>query len=460
MAVKGAAMDSNPMKEDGTQSLHMSTPMSTLLVRDIKERETSRNARPPAPPVMKTQVNGFPAHKRRIQRSKDQQDSKVAASSKKQAVTSQDGSSTTGARSALDSGIDEENKKVLAQMSEEEIRDAKQDLMSGLSPSLIERLLKKANIEEDQTPAHELKPEPPTGHIDISTSQSPSEALPNSISSNNKTSFPTSQQPRPPPVESPNFDPDAPPTHPPLDLQPASSSSPRPSQHPIKTHFPPIPGPPPNLDPSSPTFQASLKEHYFPSLPHDPSTLSWMSAPTPAEKSAYSASLSSPSPSATANGSTNSNDTNENATTTTIPASALRFDFRGRLLPPRLAAQIPTTKGLHHHGHAPEAAGYTIPELAHLARSTVPSQRCVAYQTLGRILYRLGRGDFGQEGEDDLCDGLWDCVERGKVVEGMVQAAAVEEGEGEGNYNRSVWVTATEACWLWRKGGGRKWKGR
>ena len=56
------------------------------------------------------------------------------------------------------------------------------------------------------------------------------------------------------------------------------------------------------------------------------------------------------------------------------------------------------TAGLHHHGAAPEDAGYTIGELAHLARSTVPAQRCVAFQTLGRVLYRLGRGEFGGRG--------------------------------------------------------------
>ena len=79
----------------------------------------------------------------------------------------------------------------------------------------------------------------------------------------------------------------------------------------------------------------------------------------------------------------------------------------------------------------------------------------MAFQTLGRVLYRLGRGDFGAEGED-LCEGLWECMEKGRVVEGLVEVAA----KGEGGGNRSVWVMATEACWLWRKGGGRRWKGR
>ena len=35
-------------------------------------------------------------------------------------------------------------------------------------------------------------------------------------------------------------------------------------------------------------------------------------------------------------------------------------------------------------------AGYTLGELAHLARSTLAGQRCLSIQTLGRILHKLG----------------------------------------------------------------------
>ena len=91
-------------------------------------------------------------------------------------------------------------------------------------------------------------------------------------------------------------------------------------------------------------------------------------------------------------------------------------------------------------------------------------------QTLGRILYRLGRGDFGEEvadadGEGDgeeeegagaLCEGLWNEIEKGRVVDGLLEAAGKEGGFSGGN--RSVWVTATEAVWNWRKGGGRRLK--
>lgn len=443
MTAKGERFDLNLELGDNNQNVPTSKPTNDLLVRDIQERETPSFARPPAPPAFNDQFSGFPAHKVRTKRSPHQRDrmkaasntktgpSQVAAPLKKQASTSQDELSSTTLKGALDPSIDRENKNRLAQMSEEEIKDARQELMSGLSPSLIERLLKKANIEEDES-SMDAQVEPLRPSQDHLPRQPPFEASTKTVTFDEQTPAPPPQPADLPPSSLSNFDPDAPPTIPPPDLLPASSSfSSLSPPNPTKTHFPPIPGPPPTLDPSSPTFQASLKEHYFPSLPHDPSSLSWMKPPTPSEKSAYSPAAN------------------------TLPPSSLRFDFRGRLLPPRLAAQIPTSKGLHHHGYAPESAGYTIPELAHLARSTVPSQRCIAFQTLGRVLYRLGRGDFGDEGED-LCEGLWECMEKGRVVQGLVEAAAKGEGEG----NRSVWVTATEACWLWRKGGGRKWKGR
>ena len=120
-------------------------------------------------------------------------------------------------------------------------------------------------------------------------------------------------------------------------------------------------------------------------------------------------------------------------------------------MPPRIARAVPVSKGLHHHGEAPEAAGYTIPELARLARSKFPSQRCLAFQVLGRVLYRLGRGEWGDEGEE-MVKGLWGCVEGGKVIETLEEAAGAEGG------HQGSMAYATEALWLWRKGGGKRWK--
>ncbi|KAL2268388.1 hypothetical protein VTJ83DRAFT_3234 [Remersonia thermophila] len=272
------------------------------------------------------------------------------------------------------------------------------------------------------------------------------------------------------------FDEDAPPPVPPPNLFPikdlprmaskstttttttSSSSKPKPlpqdaadpsSQDldvPHNTHFP-APPPVPDLDPSDPDFLDKLHKKYFPTLPADPSKMAWMAPlPTPDSpadrESPYYPGQSS------------------------LPVSALRFDFRGRLVPPRLSRALPVTLGLHHHGEAPEAAGYTIPELATLARSAVAAQRCLAYQTLGRIMYRLGKGEFGgganardgtRDNDDDdggLAVSIWRLIQQGKVVEGMEEMAA-----GGGIQHMSAYCYAVEALWLLDRGGWQKrWK--
>lgn len=410
------------------------TPNPTLgLVGDIKERSPSSTQKPPSPPRQKNSESGFPAHKKRsrpstFKQSKATQPSNTHEQNPARASVPQVQDLSHGrGQGAWDSAeakkdslslsgegriIDEENKQRISQMSIEEIEEARKELLTGLSPSLIEKLLKKANIDE--------------GRADSDFGFLPADSkdrAPDAKKSPKKVTFdildptittkPDSIPPRP------RFsDPDLPPTTPPLDLIPASST-PAPLPHANS-----LPSPPP-LDPSSPNFLSSLHQTYFPSLPSSPSSLSWLATPPPSE-SPYSPDLSS------------------------LPPSSLRFDFRGHLLPPRLAAQISPAKGLHHHGDAPEAAGYTVPELARLARSSFAAQRCIAFQTLGRVLYRLGRGDFGHESE--LAEGLWGLMEDGKVLDLLVEAS----GSGERG-NRSCWATATEAVWLWRKGGGRRW---
>jgi hypothetical protein len=112
-----------------------------------------------------------------------------------------------------------------------------------------------------------------------------------------------------------------------------------------------------------------------------------------------------------------------------------------------------------------------------LSRSAVPAQRCMAYQTLGRILYRLGQGEYGvekprqdtdgpvqvaknpdtEESEDDdeadvgsaMASGLWSCIEEGRVVETMTEEANKTKG------HLTARTFAQEALWNWRRGGGR-----
>ena len=449
MAVRGQRFDINLDSVDEPDGVHFSQPgqvpgLNFGLVKDIRERTTSLDAKSPAPPKFKSSQTGFPTHKTRTgpSRFKQTRENQPEGSSQKRHTETNvaspplsqlgscnvkgfraDGQQIDVPSRSKDPSIDQENKQRLAQMSDEEIAEAKKELIGGLSPSLIERLLKKATIDEG---GNDIKDEQGQSRDEEHTSAA--QASPKMVRS--EESKPEHKQFFK--IEPPNYplasDPDAPPVHPPPDLQPASQT-PLP---PPNMHFP-QPLKPPDLDPSDPNFLSALHSKYFPSLPSDPSTMAWMTPidPKSEPESAYSPAQESFTP------------------------SSLRFDFRGHLLPPRLSAQISQTKGLHHHAHAPSSAGYTVPELAHLARSAYPAQRCIAYQTLGRVLYRLGRGDFGREG-NDLCEGLWSLMDQGRVIEGMV-AAAAKGGQGG---NQSVWATATEAIWLWRKGGGRKWKGR
>lgn len=170
------------------------------------------------------------------------------------------------------------------------------------------------------------------------------------------------------------------------------------------------------LDPNDPDFVQKLHRIYYPDLAVEPDKLAWMTDAT--------------------------TDPDQYGEAGSLAPSELRFDFRGDLLSPRLAKSVAPHRGLHHHGDNPEAAGYTIGELVHLGRSTVPAQRSIACQTLGRILYKLGRGVYGP----DISGGVQGVVEYSRVID-VLQMAANDRSVG-------VQAHAVEALWLWR--GARK----
>ncbi|EAT80377.1 hypothetical protein HBI56_188380 [Parastagonospora nodorum] len=429
--------------EDDYQSAQPTFP---TFVGDILERE-SAPANAPVAPSLKANVNGFPAHKKRTprvsafkqQRAAKEQQAATAANS-----TSQDAPKTRNVGFDLSNekkSIDEENNKRLADMSAAEIEQERQELMSSLSPALIQKLMARSNIEEGSN-ERDLFPVEPAPSSTTNAAE-PKTKAPNA----KKVSFAASEDKE--------------------DVAPASAatassttststSQPTTSSTQDSIHFP-TPRQPPDLDPNDPSFLKNLHEKYFPNLAYDPSALSWMAPIDPSD-------TSSPyHPSQTA-----------------LNATELRFDFKGTLLAPSIARSIPSDRGLHHHADAPEAAGYTIPELAVLSRSAVPAQRCMAYQTLGRILYRLGQGEYGvekgrqdidqpvqvakdpgveesDEDEDDEADvgsamasGLWSCIEEGRVIETMTEEANRTKG------HLTARTFAQEALWNWRRGGGRK----
>lgn len=193
----------------------------------------------------------------------------------------------------------------------------------------------------------------------------------------------------------------------------------------------------PDLDPEAPSFLDDLHQKYFPNLAHDPSKLDWMQPMKPKESASY-----------------------DPDQVDDIHPKDVRFDFRGQIIPPSKSRSLPTNLGLHNHALAPEAAGYTIEELTHLSRSAYPAQRCIAMQTMGRVLYRLGSGEFGNEGDiirkdaegqkAMLAKGLWEEVEEGRAIETISAEANKERG-----HQTSIAI-AQEALWNWQRGGGRQ----
>ncbi|KAK4192235.1 RPAP1-like protein [Podospora australis] len=428
----------------------------TLQVHDILEREVDDIKPPsfPTPPAPSGPSTGFPAPKKRVSAFKQKRQAQSSANtiSPSPAAPKRVPETPEEAERRI---INQESDAMLASMSPEEREEMRQDLFRSLDPKLIQMLMSRANLDDagpepfdnpkfirdapqDPKPTEETKSTPPPPpRVTVEDVSEETTSAPN----------PAAAAQKPKQKKTVHFDEDAEaPAVPPPTLFEATAGPEKKTNKdqppPDAMHFPPTPTVP-DLDPNDPDFLERMHEKFFPSLPADPSKLAWMAPiPTPdsiADKeSPYYPGQDS------------------------LPVSALRFDFRGELIPPKKSRTIPVTKGLHHHGEAPEAAGYTIPELARYARSAVAAQRCLAYQTLGRMLYRLGQGEWGigaggRHGEeDDLAFGLWRCFKEYRILESLEEEVAKPEGRG----HRSAQAYATEALWLFERGGWKeKWRG-
>ncbi|RHZ57606.1 uncharacterized protein CDV56_100551 [Aspergillus thermomutatus] len=475
MAFRGQRFTIN-LDDDQDLNLDSSSPSLDSspfgLIGEIRERSPSA-AVPPAP-KHPTGSTGFPQHRRRVnqsafkQRRADKQQEALPPSLLTPAATLSDEKKS----------IDEENRRQLASMSPAQIQQEREELMSSMDPSLLGRFLRRARIDDNTITTSEKsssQPEPEPAPSSSSSAQDASTAKPNksvsfNVEEDSKTATekqePSQLKKTPPAVTSSVLTPeDLPPAQPPADLHPASEF---PSHEAFHFPTPPRENALPNLDHSSPSFLSDLQAHYFPEMSHDPSALSWLQPPSSDPEDPDSTSAYHPASSAEA-----------------IHPSALRFSLIGSVLSPTTSLSLPTTLGLHHHGKDPHAAGYTVPELAILSRSSFPAQRCIAWQVLGRILFRLGKGQFGERGSP-LVEGLWSVIEREGVVAGMLaeadgapsgptRSAAARNStaadpddagslqtqgtpgpkgaSGIGRHaSASAW--AVEGVWLWQMGGG------
>ncbi|CAH6722540.1 RNA polymerase II-associated protein Rba50p [[Candida] jaroonii] len=190
-----------------------------------------------------------------------------------------------------------------------------------------------------------------------------------------------------------------------------------------------------DLDLNDPKFYDKLHEKYYPDLPKETSKLAWMTQPMPQQRS-----------------------------TTYDSITDMRFDFQGNLIELKTDDDVPSYLGLHHHSENPHLPGYTLKELSHLSRSTVPGQRCLSIQMLGRILHKLGLHKYNIlpiENDDETFNQsikvvvkefekmMWEVVENLRIIENIQEAA------DEKTKNLSVRNYAIEALWLWKQGGGK-----
>jgi hypothetical protein len=289
--------------------------------------------------------------------------------------------------------IELENAAKVAGMSEAMLKQEQEDLMAQLDPGVVAALRRRAAIKEEkrrqESVVHEGE-EDDVGEVyeeqfvrkvpTIGTARSPKASEAKAETREEIRQAREDNLPNP---------------------SPASNGH-------TSTHFPAR-----ALDPDSETFLQDLKENYFPNLSHDPSKLQWMQPPTDAEDTAQY----------------------HPATSDAVAPGEIRFGFRGELLAPLASREVDAALGLHHHADAPRAAGYTILELALLARSTQPSQASLAIRTLGRVLYRLHRGTFG----DAITQGLLQVVKEARVMETLLERSH--------DSHLSVANYATEALW-------------
>ncbi|EME40030.1 hypothetical protein DOTSEDRAFT_178933 [Dothistroma septosporum NZE10] len=465
--IRGERFELDLSSDDERDGAQASATLPGAFVGDVLERKPAA-PKPPSMPTLRSK-SGFPEHKKRNVESRFKQQKTQKSEARAPAADAPVSHVMPSTQSAFAPAqdkerIDRENRQKLAAMSADEIEEERNELLSSLNPDVVRKLLQRSKIQSAQEALLRSNVDSGSEEVDLSSTCISDEKI--SIVPRRSGSM----------IESHDRNPQS--TEPQDTLAPKSAAKPSKTvkfkeepdvvsedeipqhnhRHDDQTkdeglahdsvHFP-RPPQPPALDPSSETFLDDLHQKYFPSLPSDPSKLEWMQA-TGDDHGSYD-------PSASA-----------------FSAKDIRFDFEGNLIPPREAASIPVTQGLHHHGEAPDSAGYTIAELAHLARSSYPAQRSIAFQTLGRILYRLSKGEFGDapgadaavagveilQGQQDvfgeLARGLWHEVERLQVIPILISES---EGTGvDGGRHVSAKAYATEAVWLWRKGGGKRMK--
>ncbi|KAJ2057163.1 hypothetical protein GGI17_005815 [Coemansia sp. S146] len=163
-------------------------------------------------------------------------------------------------------------------------------------------------------------------------------------------------------------------------------------------------------------FYQDMKRKYFPSEMLEEAKLAWIlghsQAKSPMEKAIQASRRKDASAATTTTTSSpisnvSGDDGQKEEDLMAKPVSHIRFAFDGQIMT-ELESDTPTHAGLHHHGENPDKPGYTIPELLHLSRSTVPAQRAVAMSTLRCVMHKINIGAWDLEQAIEVYAGLLD----------------------------------------------------
>ena len=263
--------------------------------------------------------------------------------------------------------IHSENSKRLQGMSPAEIKKAQDELRAALDPSLVARIQQRSKASGQQQQQQQQRA--PTG---------------------------TAPTPMPPPAQQPPKPPQAPPSAMP---PPAESTLPFAARSAAPASAPGSRGtqPPAAAAPGA-SLTASLTASATAGATAGATASLTASATAGATAEADAKALErlkmewmgeaeaeAPEPPDAGDGKRTAEEAIE-AATRKLGMHHVRFDLQGKVVDAARAEAIGVREGLHHHGDAPAAPGYTLAELTHLSRSAVPAQRAQALVAFAGVL--------------------------------------------------------------------------
>ncbi|KAJ2391989.1 hypothetical protein H4S02_001030 [Coemansia sp. RSA 2611] len=408
---KQAGGDAAPKQPDKSNTDSSSSAATFLpkLMAPIPEHES---AEPAQPPQQKSRKSGFPEIPADYVAAKFSSSSSSSADMATEAAVPVDLRGTEK-QADVHEQISQENEDRIKSMSKAEIIEAQSEIRSMVSNDTLQRLLRRKNklsgSNSSPSPAplkRSTQDDPPKQVRFAETKDTAAEDESDGMS-------------------------DLPPPPPPAEWVSATEPS-------------TIEGSSQHIDVDDNTtgadseFYKEMKRRIYPSEMVEDAQLAWMmghnQAKSPMEQAVSESRQKSARAAAAAAGAGTSSDSEEDLLAR--PVSRIRFAFDGHILGEE-EADIPTNIGLHHHGEEPDKPGYTIPELLHLARSTVAAQRSVAMATLGNVVHKINTDTWDPAQSSEIYSGLLDWQAELYFAQGILEASKTGR------------VETTIALWTW-----------